>query len=204
MTLARHPASYCGVERDPAAVECLREELARTGARVVLAEAGETGLPSSPVTVVYGEALLSMQRQEEKNRTIAEASRLLVLGGRFGIHELCFMPDDIPDLTRRETRIAMSNSVHGGIQPLTRREWIRWFEQNGLRVVWSRQVPMHLLEPKRLLLDEGVGGALRFALNLTVNSILRHRVLAMRRLFHRYAEHLGAISLVGELQSGSV
>jgi SAM-dependent methyltransferase len=202
ITLQRQPASYCGVEREPAAIECLWKSLAGTSTRIVFAEVGESGLPDSSATVVYGEALLSMQRPEEKNRIIAEARRLLVPGGRFGIHELCFMPDDIPDAIRREIQLAMSKAVHGGIQPLTRREWTRCFEQNRLKVIWSRQAPMHLLEPRRLLRDEGFGGALRFVFNVATNPMVRRRIFAMRQLFRRYAEHLDAISLVGELQRG--
>lgn len=199
LTLQRHPASYCGVEREPAAVECLSKKLAGFAAHIVLGAIEESTLPSSSATVVYGEALLSMQSHERKHRILAEARRLLVPGGRLGIHELCFMPDDMSGATRHEIQTAMSNVIHGGIQPLTRREWIHWFEQNGLKVIWSRQAPMHLLEPRRLLRDEGLSGALRFAVNLTLNHALQRRVLAMRRLFRRYAEYLSAISLVGEL-----
>lgn len=198
MTLERHPASYCGVEREPAAVECLWKQLAGTGSRIVFAEAGESGLPSSSATVVYGEALLSMQTAEQKKRIISEACRLLVSGGRFAIHELCLLPDDIPNATRREIQMAMSRAIHVGVQPLTRREWVRCFEQNGFKVVWSRQAPMHLLEPRRLLRDEGIGGALCFVFNVVTNPVVRRRVLAMRQLFRTYAQHLGAICLVGE------
>ena len=200
MTLERRPASYCGVEREPAAVECLWKRLAGTRTRIVFAEAGESGLPSSSATVVYGEALFSMQTEEQKKRIISEARRLLVSGGRFAIHELCLLPDDIPNATRREIQMAMSRAIHVGVQPLTRREWARCFQQNGFNVVWSRPAPMHLLEPWRLLRDEGFSGALCFVFNVATNPLVRRRVLAMQQLFRRYAEHLGAISLVGERQ----
>lgn len=200
LVLQRQPMSYCGLERDPVAAERLRKELAGTGAQITFAQAERSGLPSSSATVVYGEAFLSMQTQEQKNRILAEACRLLVPGGRYGIHELCFLPDDVSDATCREIQVAMAKVIHGGIQPLSRREWITWLERNGLKVIWSREVPMQLLEPRRVLRDEGVAGALRFAFNLAVNPMLRHRALAMRRLFRRYAEHLRAISLVAELE----
>jgi hypothetical protein len=57
---------------------------------------------------------------------------------------------------------------------------------------------MHLLEPARLLRDEGIAGASRIAFRAATNPALGKRILAMRRLFHKYGEHLGAISLVGE------
>ncbi len=101
-----------------------------------------------------------------------KARRLLVSGGRSAIHELCFLPDDIPDATRREIQMAMSRAIYVGVQLLTRREWARSFEQNGFNVVWSRQAPMHLLEPRRLLRDEGFRGALGFVFNVATNPMV--------------------------------
>ncbi|MGA7077461.1 MAG: class I SAM-dependent methyltransferase [Terriglobales bacterium] len=85
MVLKRRPVAYWGVEREPAAAECLRDRLAGTKAEIVLGLAEQSGLPSACATVVYGEAMLSMQSQEQKNRIVAEARRLLVPGGRYGI-----------------------------------------------------------------------------------------------------------------------
>jgi len=197
IVLRRHPSAYCGVEREPAAAEYLRRQLAGTPARIVLAQAEESGLPSSSATVVYGEAMLSMQSQEQKIRIFAEATRLLEAGGRYGIQELCLLPDDISDRLRHEIRAAMSKDIHVGVQPLSRSEWIRLFEQNGLKVAWSSEAPMHLLKPWRVLRDEGLRGGLQFAFRVATDRTIRRRIGSMRRLFHKYGEHLGAISLVG-------
>jgi len=51
----------------------------------------------------------------------------------------------------------MSKEIHVGVQPLSRSEWVRLFEQNGLKVTWSNEAPMHMLEPRRVLRDEGWG-----------------------------------------------
>ena len=204
MALRRRPCAYCGVEREPAAAELLRKQLDASCATVVLASAERSGLPDSTATVVYGEALLSMQTKEQKARIIAEACRLLVPGGRYGIHELCLWPDEISDTVRRQIQAAMSKAIHVGVLPLTRSEWIQLFEQHGLVVTWDSQAPMHLLEPRRVLRDEGFAGALRFAWNVARTPVLRHRVLAMRQLFRRYEKHLGSISLVGRrVENGS-
>lgn len=198
MVLRKHPLAYCGVERDPAAAENLRRELAGTDAHIVLGMAEESGLPDASATVVYGEALLSMQNDQQKNRIVAEAGRLLASGGRYGIHELCFLPDDISDHLRREIQAAMSKEIHVGVQPLLRDQWTRLLEQNGLRVTWSGQAPMHLLEPQRVLQDEGFRGSARIVFHIATNRMLRQRISAMRRLFRKYGDHLGAISLVGQ------
>jgi SAM-dependent methyltransferase len=197
MVLRRKPCAYCGVEREPRAAELLRKQLDASRATVVLASAERSGLPDSAATVVYGEALLSMQTQEQKARIIAEACRLLVPGGRYAIHELCLRPDEISDTLRREIQVAMSKAIHVGVQPLTRKEWIQLFERHCLALTWYSQAPMHLLEPRRVLRDEGFAGALRFAWHVARTPVLRHRVLAMKQLFRRYEKHLGSISLVG-------
>ena len=186
MVLQRHPLAYWGVEREPAAAEYLRQQLAE-----------QSGLPNSSATVVYGEAMLSMQSQEQKNRIFAEARRLLAAGGRYGIHELCLLPDSIPDRLRHEIQAAMSKDIHVGVQPLSPSEWVRLFERNGLKVTWSSEAPMHLLQPWRVLQDEGLRGGLRFAFKIATDRTIRHRICAMRRVFHKYGKHLGAISLVG-------
>lgn len=200
LVLQRRPSAYCGVERDPVGAERLRRQLAGTAADIVSGEAQKSGLPNGCATVVYGEAMLSMQSEEQKNRIVAEARRLLESGGRYGIHELCFLPDDIPPSLRHEIQAEMSKDIHVGIQPLSRSEWTALFHQNGLTVTWSAEAPMHLLETGRLLRDEGLKGGFRIALNMLTKPVLRSRILSMRRLFHKYEKHLGAISLVGMLE----
>ena len=56
---------------------------------------------------------------------------------------------------------------------------------------------MRLLNPGRLIRDEGWRGALRFAWNLCREAEARQRVIAMRRIFMDYRSHLAAIMLIG-------
>ena len=56
---------------------------------------------------------------------------------------------------------------------------------------------MRLLEPDRLIQDEGLWGALRFVKNLLVDKEARQRVLAMRRIFVKHSSNMAAIMLVG-------
>jgi SAM-dependent methyltransferase len=196
MVLERHPRSYCGVERERAAAEYLRR-LETAGAKIVQAEAEQSGLPDSCATAVLGEAMLSMQTPEQKRRIFDEARRILAPGGRYGIHELCLMPDNISGSMRREIEAEMAKEIHVGVQPLSRSEWISLFAQNGLRAIWSGEAPMHLLEPRRVLQDEGLHGCLRLACRIAANRTLRRRIFAMRRLFRRYREHIGAVAIVG-------
>jgi ubiquinone/menaquinone biosynthesis C-methylase UbiE len=196
LTLARSPASYIGVERDPAAADIVRQYLAATGHRCVTGSAEETGLPSASATVVYGEAMLSMQPPTTKDRIIREASRVLVTGGRYGIHELSLVPDDVPEAVRQDIQRDLSDEIHVGVRPLTSAEWRELLEAAGFETVSQRTAPMHLLEPKRLIQDEGLAGAMRFAWNIATHKDARRRVLRMRRVFHKYRKHLAAISII--------
>lgn len=203
MALGRKPLSYCGVERDPAAVRHLQNTLPASVASFVLASAEQSNLPGSVATVVFGEALLSMQTAGQKARIISEAHRLLLPGGRFGIHELCLLPGGISGEIRHEIQAAMSRDIHVGVQPLTSAEWVQLVSGGGFKVIWSREMPMRLLEPRQVLRDEGLFGSLRICFRMAANPAIRRRVASMRRLFLKYRCHLGAISLVA-LRSSDV
>jgi hypothetical protein len=57
---------------------------------------------------------------------------------------------------------------------------------------------MALLEPRRILVDEGVLGALRFG--LTIGRTAPRRIREMRDVFDRYEAHLDAIAIVARKQ----
>ena len=142
--------------------------------------------------------MLSMQTLEQKKRIIlSEARRLLAPGGRYGIHELCFRPDDISESMRREIEAEMSKEIHVGVQPLCSSEWKQLLEQQGLKVIWSSEANLDLLEPRRMLQDEGILRCLKIACNVLRDAVLRRRILAIRRIFRRYRKHLVAVSIVG-------
>ncbi len=204
MVLSKKPAQYWGVERDPAAATRLEALLPKGTAQIIGAQAEHSGLPSTCASVVYGEAMLSMQTPEQKKRILSEARRLLAVGGRYGIHEICFRPDDISVQKRREIEAEMSKEIHVGVQPLSRSEWRELFEQFGLKVIWCGEADLELLEPRRILQDEGIVGCLRIAFNVARDPLLRQRILAIRKIFRKYREHLGAISIVGIQSEGIV
>ncbi len=197
MTLGRRPQSYTAIERDEKAAKTMDRLVTRASDRCVKGTAAETGLDDQVATVVYGEAMLSMQPQQEKQRIVGEAVRLLKPGGRYGIHELCLVPDDADNTVRDGIERGMSDEIHVGVRPLTMQEWRQLFEEAGLTVTTEQTAPMHLLEPIRLVQDEGVLRALRFAFNVATHAAARKRVLAMRSVFRKYGEHLRALMLVG-------
>lgn len=74
--------------------------------------------------------------------------------------------------------------------------WSRLLSEHGLVVDRIVTAPMALLQPRRVIADEGLFGALRFARNLLVNRDARKRVLTMRNTFRKHRERLTAVAIV--------
>ena len=196
LTLERQPHSYTAIERDETAAGRLAEILPAKSGRCIRGRAECTGLASGAFSVAYGEAMLTMQTAHAKWRILNEVYRLLRRGGRYGIHELCIVPDDASDETRHEIQRCLSQNIHVGVQPLVAAEWRGLIKGAGFRVVWEGRAPMRLLELRRLVGDEGIVRALRFVFNVLRRPEARKRVVSMRRLFRKYREHLEAVAFV--------
>ena len=197
LALALRPASYTAVEREPEAAKIVGRYLQGEHQRCVVGSASDTKLPNQCATVLYGEAMLTMQTEEMKHQIVREAFRLLQHGGRYGIHEMCLMSDSQDDNAKRETERALTGVVHHGVRPLAISEWRSLLESEGFEIQSVDTTPMSLLEPGRLIRDEGLGGALRFVRNLLRDSEARRRVLEMRSVFRRYRKRLGAVAITG-------
>jgi len=195
LTLKLKPASYTAVERDQAAAKTVATYLTGERQQCVVGNASDTGLPDQSATVVYGEAMLTMQTEETKRQIVREAYRLLKSGGRYGIHEMCLMSDNLDEKEKRETERALTGVVHHGVRPLAVSEWRALMESEGFEVQTVDRASMSLLEPARLIRDEGVPGALRFVWNLLRDSEGRQRVLEMRSVFRRHRRQLGAVAI---------
>jgi SAM-dependent methyltransferase len=198
LVLARRPASFTAVERDRDAAAHVSSLLTTPTHRCVMGRAEHTGLEDGSATVVFGEAMLSMQTPKSKLRITGEARRILRPGGRYGIHELALSPDSLDEAVKLQVEQELSAAIHVGARPLTCSEWTTLLEGSGFRVVAARTSPMHLLEPARLVADEGLERTLRIMLNIARDRAARARVLAMRRTFRKWQEHLCAVSLVAE------
>lgn len=196
LTTAMKPRSYVAVERDRAAAGVVMGYLRGDNQRCVIGSASDTGLPPQSATVIYGEAMLTMHPDDVKRGIMREAHRLLEPSGRYGIHEMCLMADNLDDGTRRETERALTGVVHHGVRPLTVPEWQSLLESEGFSIQTVETASMNLLEPRRLISDEGIGGALRFAWNVLNDARARKRVLEMRSVFRRHRKELGAVAIV--------
>ena len=196
LTLALAPSSYTAVERDEAAAKIVGNYLAGAKQKCVVGSASDTGLASESATVVYGEAMLTMQTEEVKRSIVREAHRLLKQGGRYGIHEMSLTHESLDDAARREVERSLTGVVHHGVRPLTVAEWRALLESEGFEVKAMETTSMSLLEPGRLIRDEGIRGALRFAMNVARDGEARRRVFEMRRTFRRNRKLLAAVALL--------
>lgn len=202
LTLAREPQSYTAIERDAEAAATVKTYLHRPVDRCLIGGAEDTGLPDESASVVYGEAMLSMHPNRVKLQIIKEAARLLKPGGRYGIHELSLVPDGLDEAIRHDIKRDLTKAIHVGVRPLTVAEWQEMLASAGLHVTAVKQGPMHLLEPARVLRDEGLLRTIRFVSRLIGDAPARQRVLAMRRIFKTYEAHLGAVALVATKMDG--
>jgi SAM-dependent methyltransferase len=193
--LARRPRSYLGAEQDPDAARLARNVVAGRG-DVQVCDAAQTGLADSSTDVVIGEAMLTMQGDAAKHAIVNEASRVLRPGGRYAIHELALTPDTIADEIKTDVRQSLARAIKVNARPLTVAEWRQLLSDHGLIADHVATAPMALLQPRRLIADEGLLGALRFGKNLLTHRDARRRVLTMRSTFRRHRDRLIAVAIV--------
>ncbi len=193
--LARRPRSYIGAESDPDAANLVHAVLAGRG-EVRVTDAAATGLPDASIDVVIGEAMLTMQGDVAKHAIVGEASRVLRPSGRYAIHELALTPDNVSEEISTDIRQSLARAIKVNARPLTVAEWSQLLAGHGLVVDHVATAPMALLEPRRVIADEGLFGALRFARNLLIHRDARRRILAMRRTFRRHRDQLAAVAIV--------
>ncbi|EHI13549.1 class I SAM-dependent methyltransferase [Mycolicibacterium thermoresistibile] len=195
--VAAGPRSYVGVDDTAAATEAVRRIVEPVDGKVVVANAADTGLPSGSADVVIGEAMLTMQGDRDKRAIVNEAFRVLRPGGRYAIHELGLQPDSLPQDTKDQIRKDMARAIKVNARPLTASEWVNLLTDAGFEVVSVDHAKMALLNPGRVLADEGLFGALRIVGNLIRRPAARKRVIGMRKTFQRYRHSLTAIAVVG-------
>ncbi len=197
MTLNRNPASYTAVEQNEAAANLVRNYLNGPEQKCITGTAKSTGLPEESATVIYGEAMLTLETQRSKTDILQEAYRLLKPGGRYAIHELCLMPDNLSEAKKKEIQRNLATLIRDNTRPLTPSEWRVLMESVGFSVQIEQTAPMHLLEGKRFIQDEGVKGTLKFAWNLLRNRDAMRRVWKIRDVFRKHQKNLAALILIG-------
>ncbi|MED5813913.1 methyltransferase domain-containing protein [Mycolicibacterium sp. 050232] len=190
------PRSYVGVDDSSTTSAPLQKVVAAMGGRLVDADASDTGLDTGSADVVVGEAMLTMQGEKAKKAIVDEAFRVLRPGGRYAIHELGLVPDDLADEIKDDIRREMARAIKVNARPLTVAEWTGLLTSAGFDIASVDRASMALLQPRRVIADEGLLGALRIVGNVLTHPAARKRVLHMRKTFTRYRAQLTAVAIV--------
>lgn len=198
LACAKKPGSYTGVDNNEQAAALARKNIRYDKINVIVADASETTLPDAVATKVYGEAMLTMQPLEHKKEIIKEAARILKPGGYYGIHELGLQPDGISDEIKQSVYKELSANIRVHARPLTTAEWTELLEENGFRVIKVSHNPMHLLEPKRVIQDEGFFRTLKIMFNVLTHKELRLRIMQMRKTFRKHQNNINAVAIVAQ------
>lgn len=194
--LRANPRSYRGVDPNPEGRDAVKDILKKhPRADYVVADARETGLEDASADLVVGEAMLTIQDDAGKNAIVAEAARLLRPGGRYAIHEMAWLPDHT-DEERETARRELSRVIKVGARPLTLEGWKELLATHGLEAEWHDRAPLHLLEPRRIVSDEGLWGALRFWNNARRLPGASDRLKAMRQGFQLQGKLMGGIVIL--------
>jgi ubiquinone/menaquinone biosynthesis C-methylase UbiE len=200
LTLAHDP-HYIAIEQNEDAAAQVQAYLNGERQTCVIGTAEQTGLEDNSATIVYGEAMLTMQSAKQKDNIIAEAKRILNVGGKYAIHEMSLTEAVNEGDIRTNIRKDLVDALRVNATPLLVKEWKEALEKHGFEVTYIEKVPMHLLHPKRLIEDEGVLGVAKIVKNVAKNSAARKRVLKMRKTFMKYESYMEGICLVATLKS---
>lgn len=198
VALKQMPKTYTGIELNEEAAHFLRKNINGNGRKIIIGNAAESTLEENFADKVYGEAMLTMHVDERKSEIIREAHRILKKGGLYGIHELGIYPKDVDEDIKNNIQKKLAKSIKVNARPLTESEWISLLEKEGFKIVHISTNDMSLLEAKRVIDDEGLFRALKIVFNILTHPKERKRILAMRKVFRKYHQHLNAIAIVAE------
>lgn len=196
MTLKQKPKSYIGIDAEDNAVTYLNRKFEQSPAVFQLGNAAQSLLPEQSTDKVYGEAMLSMHANHRKAEIIREAYRILKPQGYYAIHELALKPDDLDENVKLHIQKELAQAIKVNTRPLTVSEWTELLEKEGFKVLSIETAPMHLLEPQRIINDEGIWGSLTIAKNILLHPTMRKRVFQMKSIFRKHEKNMGAVVIL--------
>lgn len=206
MVLAHQPQSYLGIDRSAEAIAAIKRHLANEFAdkdnalqrQLLVGNVAELSQADQCSDKVFGEAILTMQSDKIKQRIVEQAYRILAPNGLYAIHELGLQPDTIAEETKAELQQALAQAIRVNARPLTVVEWQQLLGEAGFDIIHTETAPMHLLEPKRLLADEGWLRSLQIGVNILTHPPARRRIAQMRQVFRQYSPHLCGVMIIAK------
>ncbi len=196
--LKKNPKSYIGVELNEEASAKLEKKFVSKNIRIINTNAASTRLKPGSADKVLGEAMLTMQADHRKSEIIKEAYRLLKPGGTYGIHELGLVPDQLDVKIKSSIQRKLAQVIKVNARPLTQQEWCILLEKEGFKIKNVYSSPMHLLEPARVISDEGIFRTLKIGFNVLTHPKARNTILKMRKIFRNYEKQMTAFAIIAE------
>lgn len=196
--LKKKPTSYTGIELNEEAANTLKTKINGPGRKIVNASAAQTGLENASAHKVLGEAMLTMQADHRKSEIIKEAYRILKPGGLYAIHELGLVPNDLDKETKTDIQRRLAQVIKVNARPLTQDEWCILLRNEGFKIREMYASPMHLLEPKRMISDEGFLRTLKIGFNILTHPKAKNKIMQMRAIFKKYEQQMTAFGIIAE------
>jgi predicted O-methyltransferase YrrM len=194
----RYGVRVVGVEKNPESVARARANIQAAGLedQVQVIEGDIFHLEQIPgqFDYVLAEAILTMQSIPGKAKILQGIRDRLKPGGKFLCHEL------IANDREEEIHRALAAAIRANSTPLSAANWMTACETAGLQVLQHQTGSMGLLNPARILQDEGLMDAIKFFWNVLTHPQVRDRLLTIRRVFKQYEQELGYIVLCAERQ----
>lgn len=193
---AKKPNSYTGIDNNMEASAIAKKYIDYDKVQMIVADASESTLANDSASKVYAEAMLTMQPLEHKKAIIQEAARILKPGGYYGIHELGLQPDHISEEIKQSVYKDLSSNIRVHARPLTKTEWCKLLEEAGFEIIMIESNAMALLEPRRVIQDEGFFRTLKIMFNVIRQPDIRKRIFQMRRTFKKHKNDINAVAIV--------
>ncbi|MBI4780830.1 MAG: class I SAM-dependent methyltransferase [Oscillatoriophycideae cyanobacterium NC_groundwater_1537_Pr4_S-0.65um_50_18] len=192
----RYGVRVVGVEKNPESVARARANIQAAGlegqVQVIEGDIFHLEQISGQFDYVLAEAILTMQSLPAKIKILHGVHDRLKPGGKFLSHEL------LASDREEEIHRALAATLRTNSTPLSETDWIDTCEAAGLQVLQHQIGEMALLNPARILEDEGLRDAIKFFWNVLTQARVRNRLLAIRRVFKQYKQELGYITLCAE------
>lgn len=138
-----------------------------------------------------------MQSEKQKAEIIKEAYRILKPGGLYGIHEIALV-GELSEDNIEAIYNDMADTIRTNARPLPVNIWKELLMAEGFKIKHIYFSPMHLVEPKRILSDEGFFRTIRIFFNILTHPAAARRIRGMRSIFRKYEGNLNAIAIIAE------
>lgn len=189
----RYGVRVIGVEKNPESVARARANVQAVGLedqiQIVEGDIFHLDQISEQFDYVLAEAILTMQSIQGKKKVLQGIYDRLKSGGKFLSHEL------LANDREEEIHRALAAVIRANSTPLSEMNWISMYDAAGLQVLQHQTGAMGLLNPARIIQDEGVFDAIKFFWNVLTQPNVRDRLRAIRRTFKQYEYELGYIVL---------